>query len=96
MLHAQRGIKLEEQHLQFKNDLMDKKWEDIIKILAEDIRETKQLTKEISELVVEARRSADAAVQKADAAWELVVITTTAAARNEIDRPWYKKLLGLS
>ena len=70
---------------------MDKEWEDIIKILAEDIRETKQLTKEISELVVEARRSADAAVQKADAAWELVVIT-----RNEINRPWYKKLLGLS
>ena len=75
---------------------MDKEWEDIMKILAEDIRETKQLTKEISELVVEARRSADAAVQKADAAWELVVITATAAARNEIDRPWYKKLLGLS
>ena len=70
---------------------MDKEWEDIIKILAEDIRETKQLTKEISELVVEARRSADAAVQKADAAWELVVII-----RNQINRPWYKKLLGLS
>ncbi len=70
---------------------MDKEWEDIIKILAEDIRETKQLTKEISKLVVEARRSADAAVKKADAAWELVVIT-----RNEINRPWYKKLLGLS
>ena len=70
---------------------MDKEWEDIIKILAEDIRETKQLTKEISELVIETRRSADAAVQKADAAWELVVIT-----RNEINRPWYKKLLGLS
>ncbi len=75
---------------------MDKEWEDIIKILAEDIRETKQPTKEISELVVEARRSADAAVKKADAAWELVVITAAAAARNEINRPWYKKLLGLS
>ena len=49
------------------------------------------ITKEISELVIETRRSADAAVQKADAAWELVVIT-----RNEINRPWYKKLLGLS
>lgn len=60
---------------------MDKEWEDIIKILAEDIRETKQLTKEVSVLVVEARRSADAAVQKADAAWELVVIT-----RNEGNR----------
>ena len=70
---------------------MDKEWEDIIKILAEDIRETKQLTKEISELVVETRRSADAAVKKADAAWELVVIT-----RNQINRPWYKKLLGFS
>jgi hypothetical protein len=72
-------------------------WQDIVKILAEDIRETKKLTKEIAELsvetremVLEARRSADAAVQKADAAWELVVIT-----RNQITCPWYKELLGL-
>ena len=71
-----------------------KEWQDIVKILAEDIRETKALTKETRELVIEARRSADAAVRKADAAWELVVIT-----RNEIkeraERPWYKKLLGI-
>lgn len=74
-----------------------REWQDIMKILAEDIRETKKLTKEIIELttetrkmVIEASRSADAAVQRADAAWELVVIT-----RNEINRPWYRKLLGL-
>ena len=76
-----------------------REWQDIVKILAEDIRETKALTKETRELVTEVRRSADAAVKsaeaavhKADAAWELVVIT-----RNEIkeraERPWYKKLL---
>ncbi len=79
-------------------------WQDIVKILAEDIRETKKLTKEIAELsaetremVIEARRSADAvektsqaAMQRADAAWELVIIT-----RNQITRPWYKKLLGM-
>ncbi len=72
-------------------------WQDIVKILAEDIRETKKLTKEIAELsaetremVLEARRSADAAVQRADAAWELVIIT-----RNQITHPWYKKLLGM-
>ena len=69
-----------------------KEWQDIVKILAEDIRETKALTKETRELVTEVRRSADAAERKADAAWELVVIT-----RNEIkeraERPWYKKLL---
>ncbi len=71
-------------------------WQDIVKILAKDIRETKKLTREIAELsaetremVIEARRSADAAVQRADAAWELVVVT-----RNQITRPWYKKLLG--
>ena len=73
-----------------------REWQDIVKILAEDIRETKKLTKEIAglsaetrEMVIEARRSADAAVQRADAAWELVMIT-----RNQVNRPWYKKLLG--
>lgn len=69
-----------------------KEWQNIVKILAEDIRATKVLTKETRELVAEVRRSADAAERKADAAWELVVIT-----RNEIkeraERPWYKKLL---
>ena len=69
-----------------------KEWQDIVKILAEDIREIKALTKETRELVTEVRRSADAAERKADAAWELVVIT-----RNEIkeraERHWYKKLL---
>ena len=85
------------------NDWQDAGGRPIVKILAEDIRETKKLTKEIAELtaetrkmVVEARRSAnaaektaDAAMKRADAAWELVVIT-----RNQITRPWYKKLLG--
>ena len=74
-----------------------REWQDIVKILAEGIRETKKLTKgiielttETREMVIEARRSADAAVQRADAAWELVVIT-----RNQLTRPWYKRLLGI-
>ena len=74
-----------------------REWQDIVNILAEGIRETKKLTKgiielttETREMVIEARRSADAAVQRADAAWELVVIT-----RNQLTRPWYKRLLGI-
>ena len=45
-----------------------KKWQEIVEILAEDIRETKALTKETRELVIEARRSADAAEKNAEAA----------------------------
>ena len=85
-----------------------KEWQDIVKILAEDIRETKALTKETRNLVIEARRNADAAekqanaavkqagaaVKQADAAWELVVITRNEIAQRSA-RPWYKKLLGI-
>ena len=76
--------------------------EDMIKYLAEDIRETKKLTKETRTLAVEAKRTADAAWQQVEQFRELVVIT-----RNEsqirlerLERPdgrplpW-KKLFGI-
>ena len=66
---------------------MDKdkeRWmEDMIGYLAEDIRETKKLTAEVAQLASEAKR-------QADASWELVIIT-----RNDMQRLWYKKLLGI-
>ncbi len=65
--------------------------EDMLGYLAEDIRETKKLTAEVAKLAQEAKRSADAATEQAKASWELVVIT-----RNDIQRPWYKKLLGIA
>ena len=71
---------------------------DMIQYLAEDIRETKDLTKQIArqadaaEKTAEAaQKTANAAMQRADAAWELVII-----AKNRLERPWYKKLLGIS
>ena len=67
-----------------------KEWQDIVKILAEDIRVTRQLTNAIREQTEVAAKNAEAAMKRADAAWELVVIT-----RNQINRPWYKKLLGV-
>lgn len=58
--------------------------EDMLGYLAEDIRETKKLTTQVAQLASEAKR-------QADASWELVVIT-----RNDMRRPWYKKLLGVN
>jgi hypothetical protein len=70
----------------------------IIELLSEEIRETKKLIKEMKDMTFETRRIADAAEKKADAAWELVVIT-----RNEsqirlgrLERPWWKRFLGLN
>ena len=54
----------------------------LIELLSEEIRETKNLTKaviketeQIKIETAEIRRSADIAQRKADAAWELVIIT---------------------
>lgn len=65
-------------------------YDDMLQYLAEDIRETKNLVKETREMTIETRRVADAAEKKANAAWELVVMT-----RNEYNRPWWKKLFGI-
>ena len=63
----------------------------MIQYLAEDIQETKDLTKQIARQADAAEKTANAAMQRADAAWELVII-----AKNRLERPWYKKLLGIS
>jgi predicted nucleic acid-binding Zn-ribbon protein len=76
---------------------------ELLKILSEEIRETRNLTIETRKQVEETKRladkaekQADAAMKKADAAWELVVMT-----RNQIKEelaymrlPWWKKLVG--
>ena len=70
----------------------DNQWRDeMLQYLAEDIRETKQLVKAAEKTAAAAEKTAAAAMRRADAAWELVVIT-----QNRINRPWYRKLLGLS
>ena len=65
----------------------------LIELLSEEIRETKNLTKaviketaQIKNETDEIRRSANIAQQKADAAWELVIIT-----REEMNRPFWKR-----
>lgn len=76
---------------------------ELLKILSEELRETKQLVKETRRVadaawedVKETRRIALSSERKADAAWEQVVMT-----RNEIQvslanlrLPWWKKLFG--
>ena len=71
---------------------------DLLKILSEEVRETRRLANAAWAGVEEMRK--DNAVfreelkanqKKADAAWELVVMT-----RNQINRPWLKKILGLN
>ena len=61
----------------------------LIELLSEEIRETKGLTKAVIKETAEIRKSADAAQRKADAAWELVIIT-----REEMHRPLWKKWMG--
>jgi hypothetical protein len=69
---------------------------ELLKILSEEILETRNLTIETRKQVEETKRLADKAEKKADAAWELVVMT-----RNQIKEelaymrlPWWKKLVG--
>ena len=61
----------------------------IVELLSEEIRETKRLTLETRRMADAAQQEAKAALTKADAAWELVVIT-----RNQIDKPIWRKLFG--
>lgn len=69
---------------------------EIIKILSEELRETRNMARETRDMALETRRMADAAQRKADAAWEVVIIT-----RNEVKEdlrylrlPWWRKLSG--
>jgi len=58
----------------------------IIDLLSEEIRETRHLTMAVREETKELKILAEAAQRKADAAWELVVMT-----REDIRKPFWKK-----
>ena len=67
---------------------------EIIKILSEEVRETRNLVIETRAMAVAAQREADAAMKRADASWELVIIT-----RNQVQEelaylklPWWRKV----
>ena len=69
---------------------------ELLKILSDGLRETKMLVIETRRMADETRSMAIDARRKADAAWELVVIT-----RNQVKEelhylklPWWKKLSG--
>jgi hypothetical protein len=69
---------------------------EILRILSEELRETKNLVAEARVLSEQAKIEAAAAVKKADAAWELVIIT-----RNQVleelrymKLPLWRKLIG--
>jgi len=64
---------------------------EIVNILSEEIRETKNLTFEVKKQTDEIRILAQEAKRQADAAWELVVMT-----RNQINRPWWKRVVGVN
>lgn len=59
----------------------------LIDLLSEEIRETKNLTLAVQEEVKRLERLAVAAEHKAEAAWELVIMT-----REEMKRPFWKRL----
>ncbi len=70
----------------------------LIELISKEIRETKRMTlaiqKETEQLKIvadAAQKNADAAMRKAEAAWELVIIT-----REESRRPLWKKWFGVS
>lgn len=76
---------------------------DLLKILSEELRETKSLVIETRKIATETRNiavaaevTASEAKRQADAAWELVILT-----RNQVQQeivylkmPWWKKLFG--
>ncbi len=85
---------------------------ELLRILSEEIQETRNLTIETRKQVEETRKQVEesrkqvelakveaaASVKKADAAWELVIMT-----RNQIKEelaymrlPWWKKLVGVN
>jgi len=58
----------------------------IIALLSEEIRETKNLTLEVREEVKRLERLAIAAERKAEAAWELVILT-----REQMNKPFWRR-----
>jgi len=65
--------------------------EDMIKYLADDIRETKKLTKETRALAVETKKQTDELRQQTRELRELVTVAVL-----QSQRPWWKKLFGIS
>ena len=63
----------------------------LIEVLSEELRETKVIARAAEKHAEAAMLQANASMKKADAAWELVVMT-----RNQINRPWWKRVLGFS
>ena len=62
---------------------------ELLKILSDELRETRLM-------VIETRRTADAAQRRADASWEFVIMT-----KNQLEEqlrilklPWWRKLMG--
>lgn len=68
----------------------------IIEILSDLIRETQAETKAIKEETAAIKTLAYEAGRKADAAWELVVLTREQVTEQIADlrKPWWKKLVG--
>jgi hypothetical protein len=76
---------------------------ELLKILSDELRETRRLTLETRAMADAAQKHAEAAMieakasmRKAESSWELVVIT-----RNEVEQnlaylrlPWWKKIFG--
>jgi hypothetical protein len=63
----------------------------LFEAISEEIRETKRLANAAWAGVEELRKQTQILERKADAAWELVVLT-----RNQINRPWWKRMLGIN
>ncbi len=75
--------------------------EDMMRILLEDIEESKKLTRETRALTIEARKQAEiaqkqaeAAQKQADSAWELATVARLEL--KEFRKPWWKKLFGMN
>ena len=67
----------------------------IIELLSEEIRETRNLTLAVVKETERLERHVEAAERKADAAWEVVIMTREEIrAREETKKPFWKKLFG--
>ncbi len=69
---------------------------DILKILSEELRETKTLVTETRKIALAAEKTAIESKRQADAAWELVIITRNQVLQEiaHLKLPWWKKLTG--
>lgn len=70
---------------------------DLLKILSEELRETKRLAIAAEKTASSAEETAKAAMKKADAAWELVIITRNQATEElaYLRKPLWKKWFGV-